>query len=99
MKLPWYQRSRRRMLLDFHIAEWDPSFLASFDPKEMPEHVKLANATAMTVFANTHPGLCNYPTKVGKMHEQWVRQKMEATFLPWTITSLPTSLTATSSTL
>lgn len=77
MKIPWYQRSRRRMFLDFHIAEWDDSFLASFDPEEMAEHVRLANATAMTVFANTHTGLCNYPTRVGKMHAQWEKLKRD----------------------
>jgi hypothetical protein len=33
--------------------------------------VALGNGTAATVFANTHSGLCNYPTRVGRMHSRF----------------------------
>jgi len=66
--VPWYTRSRRRCFLDFHIAEWDAQFLSKIDPASYAECVKTAKATATTVFANAHTGLCTYPTKVGKMH-------------------------------
>ena len=64
----WYRSSFRRILLDFHIEDWDASFLSQFDPKEFASCVKLANAKSATVFANTHTGLCNYPTNIGEMH-------------------------------
>jgi len=34
----------------------------------MAENLALEKCTAVTVFANTHTGLCNYPTKRGAMH-------------------------------
>ncbi len=64
----WYERSLRRHLLDFHIPDWHPDFLSRFDPVHFAECVASEKATAATFFANTHTGLCNYPTKVGKMH-------------------------------
>jgi hypothetical protein len=70
----WYERSRRRILLDFHIPDWDPSFLSRFDPEEFAGYVVKANATAATIFANTHTGLCNYPTRVGKIHKQFINR-------------------------
>jgi hypothetical protein len=59
-------------LLDFHISDWDPLFLSRFDPDEFAEYVARSNSTAATVFANTHTGLCNYPTAVGQVHAQFV---------------------------
>jgi hypothetical protein len=64
----WYERSVRRHLLDFHIPDWHPDFLAKFDPAEFATCVAAENATAATFFANTHTGLRNYPTRVGQMH-------------------------------
>ena len=64
----WYERSVRRHLLDFHIPDWHPDFLAKFDPAEFATCVATENATAATFFANSHTGLCNYPTRAGQMH-------------------------------
>ena len=64
----WYERSLRRNLLDFHIDDWHPDFLSRYDPEHFADCVVTLGSTAATVFANTHTGLCNYPTKVGEMH-------------------------------
>jgi len=68
MQQRWYNRSLRRNLLDFHIDDWHPEFLSKFDPASFADCVVSLRSTAATVFANTHTGLCNYPTKVGEMH-------------------------------
>ena len=64
----WYEKSFRRNLLDFHVDDWHPAFLSQFDPSDFADCVVSLRSTAATVFANTHTGLCNYPTKVGEMH-------------------------------
>lgn len=68
MNSKWYEKSRRRILLDFHIDSWNEEFLTKYDPEVFAECVKRSEATAATFFANTHTGLTNYPTKVGTMH-------------------------------
>lgn len=30
-----YRQSRRRLLIDMHIPDWDPAFLSRFDPAEL----------------------------------------------------------------
>ena len=64
-----YQAGLRRMLVDMHIPDWDPGFLAHYDPKAMADLYERANLTSVMLYCNSHMGLCNWPTKVGKMHE------------------------------
>lgn len=68
MKEEWYKKTYRRIFLDFHIDDWNEKFLSQFDPEEFADCVVLAKATTATVFANSHTGLCTYPTKVGQIH-------------------------------
>ena len=68
MKQKWYEQTYRRLLLDFHIADWDERFLSQFDPVEFVDCVELANITTVMLMSNTHTGLCNYPTRVGAVH-------------------------------
>ena len=68
MKQQWYEKSLRRNLLDFHIDDWHPLFLSKLDPAHFADCVVSLKSTAATVFANTHTGLSNYPTKTGEMH-------------------------------
>jgi hypothetical protein len=68
MTQKWHQKSIRRHFLDFHIPDWHPDFLSRFDPAGFAERVAAEKATAATVFANTHTGLCTYPTKAGAQH-------------------------------
>jgi hypothetical protein len=56
------------MFLDLHVPDWHDAFLSQFDPAAFADSVASANATAATIMANTHTGLCTYPTRVGEMH-------------------------------
>ena len=64
----WHEKNYRRNLVDMHIEEWDPEFLASFDPENYVNMLKEANVSCAMVYANSHVGLCYWPTKNGKMH-------------------------------
>ncbi|MFW6155642.1 MAG: beta-galactosidase trimerization domain-containing protein [Planctomycetota bacterium] len=68
MTRPWYQRGYRRMLVDMHIPDWDPAFLARYDPAEMVRLYKTAGLTSVMFYTQSHVGLCYWPTTTGKMH-------------------------------
>ena len=68
MTEPWFKKALRRNVLDMHITDYDASFLTEFDPKEYAELLALAGAQSAVVYAHSHVGLSNYPTKFGKMH-------------------------------
>ena len=68
MAQKWFQKTYRRLLLDMHVSDLDPRFLTGFDPKVLVENVTRANINTLTISANTHTGLCYWPTKVGVMH-------------------------------
>lgn len=65
----WYQNSYRRHLLDMHIEDWDERFLSQFDPDAYYENLKRAHVDAAMIYLQSHVGLCNFPTKEGKMHK------------------------------
>jgi hypothetical protein len=65
----WFKKGYRRHLLDFHIDDWNETFLSRFDHGAIADNLEAADVCAATVFANTHAGKCNYPTKVGAMHQ------------------------------
>lgn len=52
MTQKWYERSRRRLLLDFHIPDWKEEFFSKFDPEEFARLAKRAGVTAVTIMAN-----------------------------------------------
>ena len=68
MDRPWFQRDYRRMLVDMHIPDWDPEFLAKYDPAQMVGLYKKAGLTSVMFYAQSHVGLCYWPTPTGKMH-------------------------------
>ena len=68
MKQQWYQKRYRRMLLDMHIPDWDEAFLSEYDPKQMAELYERARGNEVMLYCQSHVGLCNWPTKTGKMH-------------------------------
>ncbi len=68
MSTPWFKKSSRRLLLDMHIDDWNPEFLSQFDPHVLVENLRLANVPALMIPANTHAGLCSWPTQVGIEH-------------------------------
>ena len=68
----WYEKSFRRHLCDMHLDDWDPEFMSKFSPKEYFEHLKLENIQSVMIYAQSHVGLCYYPTKTGKMHNAFI---------------------------
>lgn len=64
----WYKNNFRRHLCDMHINDWDDAFLSEFSPEEYVKNLKKAKIRNAMLYFQSHVGLCNYPTKVGKMH-------------------------------
>jgi hypothetical protein len=64
----WYRTSWRRALIDMHVADWDPRFMADADPKTIADTLDLDHGTAVHVFSNSHTGLSYYPSRIGRMH-------------------------------
>ncbi len=69
MEKKWYQSAYRRNVVDMHITDWDEKFLSEFDPKEYVKMLVLSKVKSAVVYAHSHVGHCNYPTKVGHMHK------------------------------
>ncbi len=63
-----YQSAHRRMLVDMHIPDWDPGFLARYDPAEMARNFDRAHVSAVMLYCKSHLGLCYWPTRAGRMH-------------------------------
>lgn len=63
-----YQQHARRLLRDMHIPDWDPGFLADYDPDRLAQQCADAGLDAVMLYAKSHVGLCTYPTVVGKQH-------------------------------
>lgn len=64
----WHKRCYVRLLIDNHISEDDPSFMAKFDPRSYVAMAKQAGVESAMVYAVCHNGNSYYPTKVGHMH-------------------------------
>jgi hypothetical protein len=69
MNAPWYQHAYRRMLVDMHIPDWDEAFLADYEPAVLADLYERARLTSVMFYCQSHVGLCYWPTKTGKMHE------------------------------
>ncbi|KAF0183927.1 MAG: hypothetical protein FD163_2121 [Hyphomonadaceae bacterium] len=68
MQRPKYSNTRRRILIDMHIGDWELEFLAKYDPIETAEAVSAIEAEAAMVYFQSHLGLCYWPTKTGVQH-------------------------------
>ncbi len=68
MAEPWYRNVYRRNVVDMHITDDDPRFMAGFDAQAYVEMLVRAQVQSAVVYAHSHAGLCFYPTKVGAMH-------------------------------
>lgn len=64
----WIEGNYRRNLLDMHIDDWNEEFLSKVDPEAYAEALKEAGVQAAMVKAMPHTGLCNFPTKINRMH-------------------------------
>lgn len=67
----WYKDAYRRAVVDMHIPDWDEGFLAKFDAGRYAQALVEAKAQSIVAYAQSHVGLFNYPTKVGKQHAGW----------------------------
>ena len=64
----WYQKAFRRIVVDMHIPDWDERFLSKFESHNFVRMLTEAHAQSVVLYAQSHTGLFNYPTRVGKMH-------------------------------
>jgi len=69
MSKKWYENVYRRNCIDTHIQDWDERFLSEIDPAKYVEMLVLSKVNSAVVYAVSHAGLCNYPTKVGQTHK------------------------------
>lgn len=69
---PWYGRAYRRAVIDMHIPDWDDRFLSKLDIRDYVRLLKQAKAQSVVAYAQSHTGLFNYPTKVGRQHKALV---------------------------
>jgi len=58
----------RRLILDMHVGDWDPGFLAKIDPRAIADACQEARLTAFMLYAISHVGLCLWPARQGRMH-------------------------------
>ena len=63
-----YLARRRHLLVDMHVPDWNPAFLAKLDPSAMGEFYQKAGVDAVMLYCNSHAGECFYPTASGHFH-------------------------------
>jgi len=68
-KEPWFTHAYRRAVIDMHIPDWDPAFLSKFDPNRYADMLVKSHAQSIVCYCQSHVGLFNYPTKVGRQHQ------------------------------
>ena len=68
MSHPWYRNVYRRNVIDMHITDDDPRFMAEFDARNYVDMLVRSQVQSAVVYAHSHAGLCFYPTRVGQMH-------------------------------
>ena len=64
-----YLKCQRHILVDMHVPDWDPGFLANFDPVRMADLYQKSGADAIMHYCNSHLGLCYWPCSVGEMNK------------------------------
>lgn len=65
----WYESSRRRLLVDMHIPDWDNRFLSKLNPEGFMKAVAASKADSLMLYCNSHVGLTNYPSTLGPVHK------------------------------
>jgi len=68
LKSPWFKNAYRRNVIDMHISDWSEQFLSDFNPENYVEMLRLSQVKSAVICAQSHVGLSNFPTKVGRMH-------------------------------
>ncbi len=65
-----YLKCQRQILVDMHVPDWDPGFLANYDPLRMADLYQKVRAQAVMHYCNSHMGLCYWPCSVGEMNKR-----------------------------
>lgn len=63
-----YRDTRRRLLVDMHIGDWDERFLSRYDPGALADVAEAIGAEGVMLYFQSHLGLCYYPTHAGVRH-------------------------------
>jgi Alpha-L-fucosidase len=63
-----YDRTYRRTLLDMHIPDWEPEFLAAYDPEALAELYATSHISGVLFYCKSHMGLNYWPSPVGAIH-------------------------------
>ena len=71
----WCANNYRRHLLDMHLDDWNEKFLSEFDEYAYLENLKKAHIQCVTIQLQSHIGLCNFPTKVCREHNAFVKNQ------------------------
>ena len=58
----------RRMLLDMHIPDWEPGFLADYDTEAIADAFAGAEVSGVLFYCKSHIGLNYWPAPVGAVH-------------------------------
>jgi Hypothetical glycosyl hydrolase 6 len=64
----WFESAWRRVVIDMHIPDWDPRFFSRLDADRCIEAFAKARVQSAVFYAQSHVGLFNYPTRVGRAH-------------------------------
>ena len=64
----WPGQVYRRLLVDNHVADWDPMLLSRFDPADYVATIAGAGFQSLMHAAISCAGLCLWPSKIGTMH-------------------------------
>ncbi len=64
----WMRNCYARLLIDNHISDLKPEYMARFDPGEYVRMVQTAGVDSAMVYACDHNGNCYYPAAAGHMH-------------------------------
>jgi hypothetical protein len=63
-----YDRTYRRTLLDMHIPDWEPEFLAQHNPERLAELYAASHISGVLFYCKSHMGLNYWPSPVGGIH-------------------------------
>jgi hypothetical protein len=65
-----YRDSKRRLLVDMHIPDWDDAFLGAYSPDTLVDAAVASGADGVMVYFQSHVGLCYWPTTTGTRHRR-----------------------------
>ena len=64
----WYKNAYRRNVIDMHITADDERFMTEIDPQDYISMLVRGQVQSTVLYAQSHIGLCYFPTQMGKMH-------------------------------